>query len=139
MTRVVNERPPIYDAIIARFGRVPRGTVFAWSGVVYDPDGNGRALPAHLLAHEETHFRQQASAGGAAAWWERYLSDDRFRLEQEIEAYREQWHAIRDSEHDRHARRRLLAAIVRDLASGMYGRFLTKEQARRLITEAATA
>lgn len=42
-----------------------------------------------LIAHEMVHVRQQAATGWLAWWW-RYLTDESFRLDQELEAYRVQ-------------------------------------------------
>ena len=128
MTRIVAAFPPNIDEIRARFAVRP-GTIFAYDGVIYSPAGTD--LPGHLVVHEETHFAQQRAAGGAEAWWRRYIDDPGFRLEQEVEAYRAQFAVIRQL--PRAERRELLARICKDLASGMYGSLVTKAEARRLV------
>lgn len=132
MTRIVTEFPPNYAELRARFNPGP-GTVYAWGDTIYSP--HAADLPADIVAHEEVHFAQQRACGGPSAWWARYIAEPRFRLEQEVEAYRVQWSMIRDM--PRPERRARLAHICKALASGMYGSLVTKEQARQLITATA--
>lgn len=132
MTKIVKAYPPNYDEIKARFNP-PANTVFAYGDAIYSPSNVN--LAADLIEHERTHFAQQARAGGPEAWWRRYIDDPQFRLEQEIEAYRAQYAAVATL--PRPERRALLAFICKSLASGMYGRLVTKEQARRLVAGTA--
>lgn len=130
--KIVAEFPPNYAEVKARFDP-PVGTVFAWGDTIYAPGrGDDPVLEAHLVAHEEAHGRQQAASGGPAAWWLRYLEEPRFRLEQEVEAYRAQLAFVDDL--PRPERREMLAYAAKALASRMYGGLVTKEQARRLLT-----
>lgn len=131
MTRIVKGWPPNITEIRARFNP-PAGTVFAYGDTIYAPHAKGK-LPADLVAHESVHFAQQRKAGGPEAWWHRYMTDPRFRLEQEVEAYRVQYAGYIVGL-PRARRRELLAHIARSLSSGMYGSLVTKEQARRLVT-----
>lgn len=130
MTKIVKGFPPNHAEIKAAFNPPP-DTVFAYGDTIYSP---GRVeLPADLIAHEKTHFVQQAVVG-PDAWWRRYIDDPAFRLEQEIEAYRVQYAYATAVGLARPQRRALLAHICKSLASGMYGRLVTKEQARALVT-----
>jgi len=129
VTKVLREYPPNIKELREKFHPRP-GTIFAWDGVIFAPQGG--EIPGHLIAHEETHFRQQRAVGGPENWWRQYIDDPQFRLEQEIEAYRAQYAVAEQME--RPVRRRLLASICRDLASAMYGSLISKEEARRLIT-----
>lgn len=133
MTRIVVGFPPNIAEIRARLNPGP-DTVFAYGDTIYAP-GRPRSLSPDLVIHEETHFAQQRAAGGPDEWWRRYLADPQFRLEQEIAAYRAQYQAIANL--PRADRRRTLAHICKTLASGTYGRLVTKERAHQLITGAA--
>ncbi len=128
--RVERALPPNYAEIRERLNP-PANAVFAWGDVIYAP--SGADLPADLIVHETVHARQQAAIGGPAVWWRRYLDDPAFRLEQEVEAYRAQWAHVQGR--SRSERRAILAHICRSLASGMYGRLVTKDRARALIVE----
>lgn len=126
---IVKGYPPNYAEIKARFNPQP-GTIFAYGDKIYSP--HSATLPADLIAHEQVHFAQQHRAGGPEAWWRRYIDDPQFRLKQEVEAYRAQYALIQQL--PRPQRRELLAHICKSLAGGMYGRIVTKEQARQLVT-----
>jgi hypothetical protein len=128
---VIKGFPPNYDEIKARFAVRPT-TIYAYGDTIYSPSTVD--LPADLIAHEQVHFAQQKRAGGPDAWWRRYLDDPQFRLSQEVEAYRAQYQLLKAM--PRADRRRRLAHICGLLASGMYGRLVTKEQARALVTGA---
>jgi hypothetical protein len=127
--QIVRGFPPNYKEIKARFNPPPK-TVFAYGDTIYSPAGVD--LPADLIAHERVHFGQQAAAGGAEAWWRRYIDDAEFRLTQEVEAYRAQYALV--AALPRPLRRRWLAAISKALASGMYGSLVTRERAQQLVT-----
>ena len=49
----------------------------------------GRMGDEALLAHEMTHCRQMRRVG-TVVWWWRYVTDRKFRLTSELEAYRVQ-------------------------------------------------
>jgi len=131
--RIVRGFPPNIDAIRARLNPGPRA-VYAYGDTIYSPSGTN--LPPDLVRHEETHFAQQQRIGGPDAWWEKYLSDPAFRLEQEIEAYRAQYEML--ALLSRKERRQRLAHICKSLSSAMYGRLVTAEQARALIAGSAS-
>jgi hypothetical protein len=130
--RVVVGTPPNYEAIVRAFGPLRPTVVFAYGDAIYSPSGSN--LSPDLIEHEKVHLRQQADVGGAEVWWERYITDPQFRLDQEVEAYRAQvaWHT------DRASRRRCLRRVARDLASPMYGRIVTSAQARQLLWTGAS-
>lgn len=130
--RVVKGYPPNYAEIKAAFRPHPN-TVFAYGDTIYSP--SSVTLSADIVEHERVHFAQQLRAGGAEEWWQRYIADPSFRLEQEIEAYRAQYATA--AALPRADRRRLLARISKTLASALYGSLVTKEQARRLIAGTA--
>lgn len=124
--------PPNYEAVAARFNIRSRDVVFTYGQILYNPSGGD--IPRHLMAHEETHARQQAKLG-IEAWWELYLANDHFRLEQELEAYRAQYADLQSGDYDRPYRRMVLAKISKDLAGPIYGSLITKDRAKELITE----
>jgi hypothetical protein len=94
-------------------------TVFAFDGAVYA----NYELPSHLLVHEEVHLKQQGNA--PHEWLTHYLNDDRFRLKQEIEAYKAELLSIKD----RNQRLRHKIVCARNLSSELYGNIITYEEA----------
>ena len=126
--------PPNYEQIAKVFGKAAiRNAVFTYGQTIYTP--KGLPIPGHLIHHEKVHMKQHAqTAGGPDFWWSRYLDDPEFRLSQEVEAYRAQYRYVLKN-HGREDRRQILSYIVRSLASPMYGNLVTKDLARKLITE----
>lgn len=125
--------PPNYQDI--KMILVPGArTVFTYGKTMYIQDNPPENITEELIAHEETHSRQQKNP---REWWERYLVDTKFRLEQEIEAYHNQYVHFKD----RHKWNKvdvLLNEIARDLSSPMYGGIISYDDAReRIITSAS--
>lgn len=134
--KVEYKNPPNYDAICKKFDiKNNKGVVFTYGDTVYVP--SGKPLTPDLEEHEGLHIEQQtAYEGGAEAWWDRYLEDTEFRLDQEIAAYGIQYKFISENE-NRAGRRRALKFFTDSLSGPIYGRSITEERAKELIQEAA--
>ena len=128
---IVHEWPPRRAEIEERFGELPDGVIFAWGDKIMVP--SGAHLWQWLVDHEAVHLRQQKEAGGVDPWWDRYLVDDEFRLEQELEAHVAEYRTFCLHERDRNERARYLNAIAGRLSSKMYGRLITRGQAMKRI------
>jgi hypothetical protein len=129
---VVKEYPPNIDKIDAALHvRKQVGIIYAYGGKIYAPDSSND-LSYDLHEHERVHFQQQERYGGSEAWWDRYLSDVQFRLDQEVEAYRAQL-AYVDAHFGRTSRRHARDYICSTLASAMYGNLVSKKQAAALL------
>jgi len=131
--KIKHKRPPNYDKIIEHFPAVADmpGVIFTYEDILYVPSGNN--IPDHLMKHEETHQRQQTEMG-AEVWWQYYFENPSFRLTQEVEAYRNQYAHIKKHS-NRQGRRQLLQQLAKDLSRPMYGNLVSKDEAKRLITE----
>lgn len=82
--------PPqwILDAVKEKFSaKWEDGVIFTYGMIISNIEG---IISEDTFKHECTHVAQQ-NAYGADAWWKRYLEDDTFRFEQELEAYRNQF------------------------------------------------
>lgn len=120
--------PPNYSEILKHFDIKDRKTiVFTFGDTLHNP-GGGNISP-DLMAHEETHQRQQGKS--PEDWWEKYLADPDFRLAQELAAYRVQYRAIVG----RPQKRAVLQKISKDLSGPMYGNIISRDQAKQLIKE----
>jgi hypothetical protein len=172
--KILHENPPewIMTGCLNQFRVNLDHTFWTYGDIIYNP-GKG-TIPDHIIAHEETHMRQQEAyvkrpegecigiemkceahqdqwfehklpdgtecAGpgeplerGKDAWWEEYLANPRFRMEQEAQAYGEQYKFFCKYRKDRNERSRFLNSIC-DLFSGpLYQLALTKSQARAMI------
>ena len=122
--------PPmhIYQAARERFGPTvdwDNGTIFTWGYNVFAR----RDLTPDLWIHEETHVRQQTTRGiSPDEWWEKYLDDSHFRLDQELEAYQAQLDFIKihNKQRDEHAK--MKHRIAQLLSGPMYGNITSYQQ-----------
>ena len=126
---ILNSKPPVYDRVAAVLDFDPSTVVFAYAPDIYFP--SGKILSSDVIAHENVHITQQGS--GPEAWWNRYISDVDFRLNQEIEAYQAQYRHICSVIKDRNARNRSLHVLAGYLSSAMYGNKVTHSEALKLI------
>ncbi len=99
-------------------------TIFAYNGLIYTDD----VLPHHLIVHEQTHHLQQ-ERDGLKYWVDNYLNNDQYRLDQEIEAYRNQLKSIKD----RNDRFKLQMECARNLSSDLYGGIISYSEAMKAI------
>lgn len=129
--KIVNANPPNYEQICKAIPavRLNRGIIFTYGAILYVP--SGVEIPDHLMAHEETHTVQQG--WDVDKWWDRYLTDTEFRLQQEVEAYQNQYAVLLDK-YSRQQRRFILSKISEDLSGAMYGKLISKDYAKTLIT-----
>lgn len=129
---VVVDYPPNIDKIDAAFHvKGQQGVIYTYGGKIYSPSGSDLSYDLH--EHERVHVQQHSRHGGSDAWWERYLTDVEFRLDQEVEAYRVQLAYINEH-YNRKQRREMLDFVAHTLASPMYGNMLSKKQAIKLLS-----
>ena len=103
--------------------------IFAWDGTIYNPSGG--PVSSALISHEKVHFKQQD--GDPEAWWEKYLADVDFRLEQEIESHRAEYKEFCKGVRQRETRVRYLSEIALRLAGPLYGGKITHREAMKRI------
>jgi hypothetical protein len=109
---------------------------FTYGDAIYNP--SAIQISPDLIRHEETHIEQQnASTEVAVLWWQRYLKDPVWRIEQEAEAYGAQYAFMCQGHKDRNYRARYLHGIATHLSSEMYGKAIDFQGARKMILEFA--
>ena len=129
MQTVVDTWPPNIEAIRAVLPVTDRN-IFAYDHVIFNPSGG--KLPPELHAHELVHFGQQDEIG-VEVWWDRFLAEPQFRLEQEIPAHKAEYHAYRLYHKDRNDHARMLRALGKRLSAPMYGGIITTNEAMKAI------
>lgn len=116
------QKPPqwILDAVKEKWGVVwESNVIFTYNGVISTSSGE---MTEDLIAHENTHIEQQARLEGwGDEWWKRYLADDQFRFEQELEAYQNQYKWLVRNIKDRNEVFRFLTHYAKSLSGAMYG------------------
>ena len=129
----VNTPPPkdLYIRLNFKFGvDWEKGVIFTYNNKIYSK----YPISEDLVKHELVHIRQQNDfIGGSDAWWNKYLEDKEFRLNQELEAYRKQFRWSKANIKDRNRLFNILRHSAIDLSSSMYGDILSYEEALKEI------
>lgn len=128
---IVKEYPPNIEKIKKIANLEGKQIVFTYGKTIYNP--TGAVIPRNLELHEEVHAKQQGR--DIEQWWDKYLSDEKFRLEQEVEAYKVQYKYVTEHGADRDTKREFLRHICQDLSGPVYGHIVSFEQAKQLITK----
>lgn len=129
MIQVSHQIPAIYQRLHDTFGvNWNKGIAICYGDIVYCKIDLG----PDVLVHEAVHADQQRKMG-IEAWWEKYITDIKFRFEQEVEAYKAQVKWYRGSLYDRELRFKCIKHVVNDLSSAMYGNLCTAEEAKRIL------
>jgi len=128
--KIINERPPIWDSVIAA-GMRPDETrvIFTYGDKIYNPGGT--EISEDVMEHEETHSEQQGL--DPDAWWARYLTDPIFRIAQESEAYAKQYDFMCARVRDRNRRNQFLIYLAGQLSGPMYGNVIDGNGAIKMI------
>ena len=127
--KIIIDYPPNFKAIEKKFGPLSESVIFTYGDTIYSPQQG--SLSDHLIVHEEVHSKQQGN--DPKGWWKRYLKDDNFRLEQEVEAYKAQYQSFKRAHGDKNLHIRFLHKIAADLSGKMYGSLVTHREAMNLI------
>jgi len=126
--KILEENPPNIDDIKKVF-TVNDTSVFCYGDTLYNP--NKCPLDIPIIAHEELHSRQQGDS--PKEWWDKYLTDVEFRLEQELAAYQVQYWVQCQFVKDRNTRALNLQRLAETLAGTMYNNLISVKQAKELI------
>ena len=122
-------KPPIYERCAEQFGvRWKDKVIFTYGDTIHCKNKVGK----QKIAHETTHVNQQLEYG-VKAWWERYFIDVDFRIEQEVEAYRNEIDWVRSKIWDMKNRKARIDHIIEDLCSPMYGSVVNYKKAIKLL------
>lgn len=131
--KIVNENPPHnLRETIKSFGMDAHDNViYTYGDAIYNPGSHN--IPDYLVEHEKTHSEQQGSKPDT--WWDRYLQDPYFRIEQESQAYAKQFAFICKRVNDRNKRARILHELASVLSGPVYGKVIGHTAAMKLIKE----
>lgn len=128
--KIVSGYPPNIEKIKKAFPIRPT-TSFTYGDTIYIPSGKSRTeLDDSFIAHEEIHEKQQGA--DPEEWWDRYFADNKFRFEQELEAYQAQYKFFAKGK-DRNKSFLYLHKIAGDLSGDLYGNIVSYEKAKKLI------
>lgn len=88
--KIINTLPPNYDLLVAVLNP-PEQSIFAMNGAIYNP--SGKEIDPDIIEHEKVHLKQQQENPD---WLMKYLSNEKFREEVELEAYSRQYQYLKD-------------------------------------------
>ena len=132
--KIENKLPPNFDQIVNSGMRPNRdATVFTYGDVIYNP--SCRDIPPDLIKHEEKHSKQQGD--NPSVWWDRYIKEPYFRIDQETEAYAAQYDHVCGNVKDRNYRNGFLLQLADILSSPLYGSLIKKADATKMIKNKA--
>lgn len=125
--------PPNFELIKAAFPAVvDSGSIFCYGDTIFNP--YERTITPDLECHEMVHQKQQGDFPDA--WWNRYIVDQAFRLEQEIEAYGLQYLFVKQllqEDQSVRGKAKLLdwfrGKFVEALSGETYGRMISYQEA----------
>jgi len=123
--------PPNYEAIVNAFPAVAENkiAIFCYGDTIYNPFN--RHISSDLMFHESIHYGQQGD--NPEVWWSYYLVNEEFRLEQELEAYGEQYAFVCRHIPNNKIRKIMLFSMSTALSSDTYGKMLSFNEAETLI------
>jgi len=128
--KIIHARPPNFDTIRKFFPMADKpGVIFAYNGAIYVPCGSNVSEP--LQAHEAVHCKRQGNTEDSTIeWWDTYLRNAEFRYNEELLAHRAEYFKAIEISRNRNQKRHALKSISKKLAAPLYGRMVTRSQAR---------
>lgn len=124
--RILHTLPPNFAAINKAFNVRGKPVIFCYGSVIHNPSRID--VRPELIAHEMVHSTQQG--GDPKTWWERYIDDPCFRLDQEIGAHCAEYRSCHERGLDK-----MLDKIAKRLASPMYGNLIDFDRARAILVK----
>lgn len=131
--KISNEYPPNYKDIKKHLPSEEYEAVFCYGDTIYNP--KNLDIPEDVIYHEFTHSIQQGK--NPKAWWNKYLKDPEFRLNQEIQAFAAQYDFVRRNIKHREAVYYILLECAKNLSSPLYGSLIKPVEAKYKIKEYA--
>ena len=125
--------PPNIDSIRAA-GLSDENSIFCYGDTLYVP--HGKEVPADIQFHEQIHEQQQKVFSSPEFWWQKYIVDKGFRLEEELKAYVAQFQFVKRFYKDKE-QKEALDEFATNLSGPMYKIDLTFHKARTLIRHRA--
>lgn len=127
--------PPNYKQIVEAFPVVAerKEAIFCYGDTIYNPFN--RKITPDLTFHESIHTRQQGN--NPEEWWMYYIKNEEFRLDQEIEAYGEQYAFVMRHIPNNRVRRMIRDSMSTALSGDTYGKLLSFNEAETLISRYA--
>lgn len=130
--KIIRAFPPIYNTLIEHFPiKGKPGILYAWGDRIYNP--SGVTVPEWLIAHEEVHGERQCGdcigSDSIIAWWQRYIYEPAFRLNEEVPAHQKEWQVVNGMKIPEDTKERYLAMMAHRLSGPLYNHMITDSEA----------
>lgn len=122
---------PLNYALLQATFPLRETNLYPWGDTLYNP--SGVEIPDDIMVHEEVHVTQQGD--NPELWWNRYIIDKDFRLEQELEAYGTQLNWVKER-YTNQAQKECLFEMAQNLIS-LYNFHMNHNKAESLIRNKA--
>jgi hypothetical protein len=119
--KIVKALPPNFAAIKAAFNP-PSDSLYCYGKTIFNPGGD--PISTSLIIHESVHSRRQGEK--VEEWWEKYIGDPRFRLDEEVLAHRAEYLFLR-------SRNKNADYVIERLCSPLYGSMISRDEAAKLV------
>lgn len=126
--KISAEPPPVYERAKKEWGVDFSTAIFTYGDTIHSRN----PLSDDLLAHELVHVARQTETG-KDEWWDRYFTDPKFRLMEEVMAYQAQYSHLKQTVPDRNRLAVYLAQLARTLSGSMYGNIISYGEAIAMI------
>lgn len=133
--KIEHAYPPNFEMIKAALPEANETNVYCYGDTIYVPDGH--QVPPDIIFHESIHSQQQGE--DPDAWWYRYVTNRSFRLEQEVQAYGEQYRWVLQHVQGGAFRKWAKESMAKALSGPEYGNLLTLSEAESRIRRYAKA
>lgn len=127
--KVLYLHPPNFAATNRAFNVRGKRVIFAFGSTIYNP--RRITIPPELYAHEAVH--QERQGADPMGWWDFYISDPQFRLQEEIPAHQAEYREVCTRGSDPGWRQLAAERIAARLASPLYGSLVGFDDAIRLV------
>lgn len=130
--KIVEDKPPIYQSACQFLGYKDINAFFTYGDTIYNP-GKLR-IPNDIIIHERVHMKQQSVGNMTPAlWWGKWFRDDKFRIDQEAQAYGVQFKALKTIHKDRNKQNQILLELAGILSGPLYKNAIDQSSALLLI------
>lgn len=137
--KIIKAFPPIFAELTRHFPiKGVTGILYAWGDRIYNP--SGVSVPEWLMAHETVHGRRQLATAelsvaeaATLAWWQKYIHDHYFRLNEEVPAHQKEWEVIRGLKIPGDTKEMYLLNMANRLSGPLYNHLVGHGEALDLI------
>lgn len=148
--KIIKAFPPIYAELTRHFPiKGVSGILYAWGDRIYNP--SGVTVPEWLMAHETVHGERQSHVfhptnpalgtewekDAILTWWQRYIHDHFFRLNEEVPAHQKEWEVINAMKIPGDTKERYLLNMANRLSGPLYNHLVGHGEALDLIQRRA--